>query len=784
MLGSFRIIRNKVVLVDRPFRSPTQSIRSGFARRKLATKAAGSSFETGFPSWKERNVRLNKDLKLLLKGDRAAISQLKESAAALRRGEASASAFLSEFRELCGNSSEADSILEAVKQLLPTADLQATLELATTSSKPPVLLEVAAQPREASGSKRPPSEAALTASSATSAADDRQQQVIAGPAATPTREGNSRGGGVAAGAADREPCFGDNNGDSSPLREQRPAKRQRERRSAAAVGGSGGAVVWLRQDLRIHDNPTLVAAAMHARRHKALLTFLYVHSPSEDGDKAPSGSSWRPGAASCLWLHYALANLNIDLQRQFGPGAGIIFRKGPYAEAVAAVAEAAEASDVFLTERHEPQHQAADERVVATLEQANLSVHTRQAFLLHPPQDIHVDMSKWTGHFGTLTPFDRACSRLKKPGKPLPPPSSKDVPTAGQRAFADVCSRAGACQLTDLGLAAMPVAADGHIVDWGAGVIAAWRTSEADALSILEEFLQAGFQSYEVSRQFADARAVSRLSPYLHFGQLSPRRVLYDAMRQGGATVSKTFMRRLVWRDLAYWQLHHWPSMPREPIRPQFALQEWREDKEMLRAWQKGTTGFPLVDAGMRQLYQTGWMQQSLRMVVACFLTEYLNMPWVEGAAWFHDTLVDADMAINSMMWQNAGKSGMDQWNFTLLPTSRAQDPKGDFTRMWVPELAKLPTKHLAAPWEAPPHVLDAAGVCLGTTYPHRIIQIDMQALKAANHHAIQAARQAHPQPSDSNGYDLIRVPQGSTKGHDGQMMRVYTIKPLRAVTK
>jgi deoxyribodipyrimidine photo-lyase len=205
--------------------------------------------------------------------------------------------------------------------------------------------------------------------------------------------------------------------------------------------------------------------------------------------------------------------------------------------------------------------------------------------------------------------------------------------------------------------------------------------TEAAALQQLERFLATGLSSYESERGRATGVAVSRLSPYIHFGQISPRLVMVRLHAVGGRAVSKTFWRRLVWRDLAYWQLYHWPDMPTRSIRATYEDQRWNVDPANLRAWQRGQTGFPLVDAGMRELWQTGYMHQNVRMVVACFLTEYLMFHWVHGARWFHDTLVDADLAINCMMWQNAGKCGLDQWNFTVRPDSKVADPKGDYIR-------------------------------------------------------------------------------------------------------
>jgi deoxyribodipyrimidine photo-lyase len=208
--------------------------------------------------------------------------------------------------------------------------------------------------------------------------------------------------------------------------------------------------------------------------------------------------------------------------------------------------------------------------------------------------------------------------------------------------------------------------------------------SESAAHRLLEDFLACKLAIYESSRALARGDAVSRLSPYLHFGQISPRVVMRRLEGAGAKSVSKTFWRRLVWRDLAYWQLHFWPQMPTHSIRPTYDDQQWDFDAEVLRRWQAGETGFPLVDAGMRELWLTGYMHQNVRMVVACFLTEYLNFHWVHGARWFHDTLVDADLAINCMMWQNAGKSGLDQWNFSVLPTSKAADSKGNYIRRYA----------------------------------------------------------------------------------------------------
>ncbi|KAK9843470.1 hypothetical protein WJX81_004296 [Elliptochloris bilobata] len=532
---------------------------------------------------------------------------------------------------------------------------------------------------------------------------------------------------------------------------------------------------------RITARADELAGGPKAARTGGVVAFVFVSSPEEDGDDLHSGMSWRPAGASLYWLQEALRSFDADLRSKIGAGAGVLYRRGPYLPALQQAAAALGAGAVYMGRRcepaifatdarmaaglYEPAMIATDARVAAGLEAGGLAVRSFNTLMLHEPGAVRLDMSRYNGHFGTLMPFVRACDRLPAPPKPLPVPLR--VPVAA--------SAPEGLSLDELGLAPMPLRADGTAVDWAAGIRGAWDISEAGALRQMDVFLDAGFPRYEAARQFADARAVSRLSPYLHFGQLSARVLAAESRRRGGPAVSKTFSRRLAWRDLASWQLLHWPRMPAKPIRSPYARQAWRDEPGELRAWQRGRTGFPLVDAGMRELWATGWMQQSVRMVCAAFLVEYLSLHWVHGCRWFHYTLVDADLAINSMMWQNAGKSGLDQWNFTLLPTSSSQDPDGAYVARWVPELAQLPRKWIHSPWAAPAETLAAAGVELGGTYPHRLTKADLKALRQANAEAINAARRTAPHLVDRNGYDMIEIPKGATAGEDGKIMRIFT---------
>ncbi|MEW5307009.1 MAG: hypothetical protein WDW36_009431 [Sanguina aurantia] len=550
-----------------------------------------------------------------------------------------------------------------------------------------------------------------------------------------------------------------------------PGKRSQPAAAAAVTGGAPvgarNVLVWLRQDLRVHDNEALCAAVKLANSRGGTATFLYVHSPLEDGVHHLSGqpSSWRQGRASLLWAQSALRSLSADLVARYGPGAAIVYRRGPYAEAISQVAEAVGAQNVYYNRRYEVAMVESDRDTEAQLATSGLQLHSSNALLLREPSDVVLDMSKWVGHFGTLTPFFRARGR--------------SLAASGSRCLSQ------RRQLSELGLYRPHTNALGQTVDWGAKVVASWDISERAALMQLRHFLMSGLSQYESKRGLADARAVSRLSPYLHWGQLSPR-VLWGAMKQANAReVSKTFYRRLVWRDLAYWQQHHWPLMSAQPIRTHYKDMVWAAEPQAsvhLLAWQQGSTGFPLVDAGMRELWHTGWMQQNMRMVAATFLVEFLNISWVEGARWFHDKLVDADLAINSMMWQNAGKSGLDQWNFTMSPHGKTQDPTGAYILRWVPELRALPSQFTHAPWLAPDAVLLAAGVQLGATYPRRCTDAPLEVLRTRNVAAVREVQRGNAQHRDARGYDIITIPKGSSTDAEGTKTVVFTRPDYRTV--
>jgi len=372
--------------------------------------------------------------------------------------------------------------------------------------------------------------------------------------------------------------------------------------------------------------------------------------------------------------------------------------------------------------------------------------------------------------FGSVGFFRRACSFLDAPGDPLPSPSTLFL----------VGNRDPACQVQALGLLRYPVKAvpkgsrqkgskcrfcrikhglasecrhqKGEVIDWGVGIRSFWNgMTEASGIQALLEFLEENngqrmkmFDSNE--RHRADRRSTAIISPYVRFGQLSPRFIVHLAKKKYGHRVSQTFLRRLVWRDLAYWSLWRFPDLPTVSFRLQYEKQTWNPDPNgtLLKAWQQGKTGYPLVDAAMRQLWVTGWMPNYMRHIVAGFLIEYLNLHWVHGEKWFHKTLVDADVAINAYMWQNGGHSGMDQWNFVMHPVFAAKtcDPDGDYVRRWVPELRGLSNSMIHCPWQATTGTLAAQRIIFNKTYPARCI-VNLELARKRSHEAVMVVRRS-----------------------------------------
>ena len=465
-------------------------------------------------------------------------------------------------------------------------------------------------------------------------------------------------------------------------------------------------ICWFRRDLRLTDNPALTAAADTGLP----IIPVYIHAPDEAG-------AWAPGAASNWWLHHSLEQLKGALAER---GLTLVIRQGDSLATLTELITTTNAQAVHWNRLYEPAYTARDTHIKQTLRTQGVDVQSHNAALLHEPWTIKTGTG---GDYKAFTPFWRACRRLSDPAPPLPVPASLNA----------VKTPLHSDSVNTLGL--LP----GR--DWTDGLAAQWQPGEASAQAQLQHFVQAAMGHYEQGRDWPSQAGTSRLSAHLHFGEIGPRQVWQAAQQQlaqGGAQDSQAdwvtgtdrFLSEIGWREFAHHVLFHHPDFPDQPLNPRFADFPWQADPndQLLCTWQQGQTGIPLVDAGMRELYATGWMHNRVRMVVGSFLVKNLRLPWQAGEAWFWDTLVDADMASNSLGWQWVAGSGADAAPYFRVfnPVRQGErfDANGDYVAHWVPELAGLPAKHRHAPWEAPTNILSDAGVTLGVTYPQPMVDL------------------------------------------------------------
>jgi deoxyribodipyrimidine photo-lyase len=426
---------------------------------------------------------------------------------------------------------------------------------------------------------------------------------------------------------------------------------------------------------------------------------VFVWSPGDEG-------AFPPGAASRWWLHHSLAALGAALRAR---GSRLVIRAGSAARALVELARETGAERVCWSRRYEPAAVATERRVERALARAGVAARACSGALLFDPERI---ATRGGRPFQVFTPFWAACQAAPEPAAPLAAPRALRAPARWPRSE----------RLESLAL--LPR------VDWAAGLRATWHPGEAGAAARLAAFVRRGLGRYAGARDFPAGEAFSRLSPHLHFGEVSPRRVWHRvraaAAARGDANGAQAFLRELGWREFAHHLLFHFPHTARTPLRPEFARFPWARAPAHLRAWREGRTGVPLVDAGMRQLWRTGWLPNRARMVVASYLVKDLLVPWQAGARWFWDTLVDADLANNTLGWQWSAGSGADAAPYFRIFNPAAQgerfDPDGAYVRAFVPELARLPARFIHDPARAPADVLARAGVAIGETYPAPIV--------------------------------------------------------------
>ena len=445
-------------------------------------------------------------------------------------------------------------------------------------------------------------------------------------------------------------------------------------------------LLWFRQDLRLSDQPAFVAAA-----HEGLVILVYVLD-----DETPKHRHM--GAASRWWLHHSLAALDASLRDK---GSRLILRRGACDEELARLADEVGAKRVHALRHYEPWWRNAERAVGKKLD---LTCHDGNE--LAPPGSV----TTGGGHpYKIFTPFWRALRERMPPPHPVRRPARIGAPDHWPKS-------------DDL--------ADWHLLptkpDWATGFVKEWTPGEEGAHARLEDFHDEASR-YQATRDLPDVEGTSRLSPHLHFGEISPAQVWHRVSARGGSV--GTFLGEVAWRDYARNVILQFPDYGSRNGRDALDGLRWRTGKaseEDLRAWQRGRTGYPIVDAGMRQLWATGWMHNRVRMIVASFLVKHLRIHWREGEAWFWDTLVDADLANNTGNWQWVAGSGADASPYFRIFNPMVQgakfDPGGEYVRRWCPELKMLLVFFFFAPFDADSDVLEDVGVKLGRDYPKPIV--------------------------------------------------------------
>jgi deoxyribodipyrimidine photo-lyase len=449
-------------------------------------------------------------------------------------------------------------------------------------------------------------------------------------------------------------------------------------------------LVWFRQDLRLDDNPAWAKALASG---KAVIP-CYIHSPEDEG-------RWKAGGASRWWLFHALEDLQEQLR---AVGSRLILRSGNAEEVLDRLFEGTGAGAVYWNRCYEPFRVHLDGRLKSRLKEAGVDVWSGNSALLREPWEVATGAGN---PYKVYTPFSKACAKL-----PVPEP----VRVNGKPVAPDCWPDQG--DLDSLGL--LPE------VKWDSGFGDMWNPTRRGALDRLEKFLNKPVQTYGVDRDYPDIDGTSGLSAYLHWGQIGPREIAAAVGKRKSGDGLNTFYKEVVWREFAYHVLYHFPDTPVEPLQRKYGRFPWLSDKGLLKAWQTGQTGYPVVDAGMRQLWQTGWMHNRVRMIVASFLVKHLLHSWEDGAAWFWDTLVDADLASNTLGWQWAGGCGADAAPYFRIfnPITQSQkfDAEGNYIRRYVPELARVPGKYIHTPWELPVELQEHYDCRIGVDYPSPVI--------------------------------------------------------------
>ncbi|HHF7365906.1 TPA: deoxyribodipyrimidine photo-lyase [Legionella bozemanae] len=458
------------------------------------------------------------------------------------------------------------------------------------------------------------------------------------------------------------------------------------------------ALIWFRQDLRLNDNPAFIEACSH---HQFVIP-LYIYNEKNSV----------LGGAQAWWLHYSLISLNRSLNQC---GLNLVLRKGEPLEIILDLAKTISISSVFWNRCYEPSAISRDKKIKATLLERGIEVYSSNGTLLHEPWTIR---NKNGDYFKVFTPYWKYCKQILN----IQPPMHLEHRPTGIEVQSD--------KLLEWKL--LPN------INWAAQFSNYWTPGEEGAQYKLRQFIKYHLNGYKKNRDFPIKNATSRLSPHLHFGEISPLTIvraieLTKVDSSCDLFSAEHFLSELGWREFSAYLLYHFPNLPYDNFRSEFDAFPWQNDEQLLTRWQRGLTGYPIIDAGMRELWATGYMHNRVRMIVASFLTKGLLVDWRLGADWFLDTLVDADLANNSASWQWAAGCGADAAPYFRIfnPVLQSQkfDPDGSYIRHWVPELSKLESPSIHAPWES----TDCNRIYLHTKYPKPIINHHEARMRALN---------------------------------------------------